>query len=89
MIENFYIFVLMQDKHSKKGLKEMVQRRKKLLKYLRRTDWDSYCLVLSKLGLRDVPEYKAPDYKTFTQAKTKSKSKSKSKKSRGRAKIKA
>ncbi|XP_072953647.1 uncharacterized protein [Typha angustifolia] len=52
-----------KDKHSRKGLQEMVQRRKKLLKYLRRTDWDSYCLVLSKLGLRDVPEYKAPDYK--------------------------
>ncbi|KAJ1692347.1 hypothetical protein LUZ63_009045 [Rhynchospora breviuscula] len=69
-----------KDKHSRKGLQEMVQRRKKLLKYLRRTDWDSYCLVLSRLGLRDVPEYKAPDYKIFkTQTKSKSKSKSKSK----------
>ncbi|RVW14730.1 hypothetical protein CK203_092626 [Vitis vinifera] len=48
----------MQDKHSRKGLQAMVQRRKKLLKYLRRTDWDSYCLVLSKLGLRDNPNYK-------------------------------
>lgn len=47
-----------KDKHSRKGLQEMVQRRKKLLKYLRRTDWDSYCLVLSKLGLRDNPDYK-------------------------------
>ncbi|OMP01482.1 Ribosomal protein S15 [Corchorus olitorius] len=46
------------DKHSRKGLQEMVQKRKKLLKYLRRTDWDSYCLVLSKLGLRDNPDYK-------------------------------
>ncbi|KAG1326624.1 pleckstrin domain-containing family O member 2 [Cocos nucifera] len=53
-----------KDKHSRKGLQEMVQRRKKLLKYLRRTDWDSYCLVLSRLGLRDVPEYKAPEYKS-------------------------
>lgn len=35
----------------------MVQKRKKLLKYLRRTDWDSYCFVISKLGLRDNPEY--------------------------------
>ncbi|CAK7336262.1 unnamed protein product [Dovyalis caffra] len=26
------------------GLLAMVQKRKKLLKYLRRTDWDSYCL---------------------------------------------
>lgn len=52
-----------KDKHSRKGLNEMVQKRKKLLKYLRRTDWDSYTMVLSKLGLRDVPEYKVPDYK--------------------------
>ncbi|PAN08767.1 hypothetical protein PAHAL_1G435100 [Panicum hallii] len=68
-----------KDKHSRKGLQEMVQRRKKYLKYLRRTDWDSYCLVLSKLGLRDVPEYKAPDYKSKSAIKAKSK-KSKSKK---------
>lgn len=47
-----------KDKHSRKGLHEMVQRRKKLLKYLRRTDWDSYCFCLSKLGLRDNPDYK-------------------------------
>ncbi|XP_057968446.1 uncharacterized protein LOC131157977 [Malania oleifera] len=48
-----------KDKHSRKGLLAMVQRRKRLLKYLRRTDWDSYCLVLSKLGLRDTPVLKA------------------------------
>uniref|UniRef100_A0A6N2JWH7 Small ribosomal subunit protein uS15c n=1 Tax=Salix viminalis TaxID=40686 RepID=A0A6N2JWH7_SALVM len=47
-----------KDKHSRKGLIGMVQKRKKLLKYLRRTDWDSYCLVLSKLGLRDNPDHK-------------------------------
>lgn len=46
-----------KDVHSRKGLIAMVQKRKKLLKYLRRTDWDSYCFVLSKLGLRDNPEY--------------------------------
>lgn len=50
--------VIWQDKHSRKGLEAMVQRRKRLLKYLRRTDWDSYSLVLSKLGLRDNPGYK-------------------------------
>ncbi|KAL5757213.1 hypothetical protein ACOSP7_021656 [Xanthoceras sorbifolium] len=48
-----------KDKHSRKGLQAMVQRRKRLLKYLRRTDWDSYIFVLSKLGLRDNPDYKA------------------------------
>nr|GEW17685.1 hypothetical protein [Tanacetum cinerariifolium] len=42
-----------KDKHSRKGLQAMVQKRKKLLKYLRRTDWDSYCFCLSELGLRD------------------------------------
>ncbi|CAN6999937.1 unnamed protein product [Brassica oleracea var. botrytis] len=47
-----------KDKHSRKGLIAMVHRRKKLLKYMRRTDWDSYCLSLSKLGLRDNPDYK-------------------------------
>ncbi|XP_076892784.1 uncharacterized protein LOC143544603 [Bidens hawaiensis] len=48
-----------KDKHSRKGLQAMVQKRKKLLKYLRRTDWDSYCFCLSELGLRDSPDYKA------------------------------
>ncbi|WZZ18881.1 hypothetical protein YC2023_111970 [Brassica napus] len=51
-----------KDKHSRKGLVAMVQKRKKLLKYLRRTDWDSYCLVLSQLSLRDTPDYKIPNY---------------------------
>ncbi|KAI4325229.1 hypothetical protein MLD38_030646 [Melastoma candidum] len=45
-----------KDKHSRKGLEEMVQRRKRLLKYLRKTDWDSYTMVLSRLGLRDNAE---------------------------------
>ncbi|KAI3766198.1 hypothetical protein L2E82_16250 [Cichorium intybus] len=48
-----------KDKHSRKGLQAMVQKRKKLLKYLRRTDWDSYCFCLSELGLRDSSDYKA------------------------------
>ncbi|MQM06445.1 hypothetical protein Taro_039271 [Colocasia esculenta] len=42
------------DKHSIKGLVAMVKKRNKLLKYLRRTDWESYCMVLSKLELRDI-----------------------------------
>ncbi|KAL2338187.1 hypothetical protein Fmac_012633 [Flemingia macrophylla] len=46
-----------KDVHSRKGLIAMVQRRKRLLKYLRRTDWDSYCFVISKLGLRDNPDH--------------------------------
>ncbi|CAH1430374.1 unnamed protein product [Lactuca virosa] len=47
-----------KDKHSRKGLQAMVQKRKKLLKYLRRTDWDSYCFCLAELGLRDSADYK-------------------------------
>ncbi|KAK7255177.1 hypothetical protein RIF29_28581 [Crotalaria pallida] len=46
-----------KDVHSRKGLLAMVQLRKRLLKYLRRTDWDSYCFVISKLNLRDNPEH--------------------------------
>lgn len=47
-----------KDKHSRKGLVEMVDKRKRLLKYLRRTDWPSYCFVLDKLGLRDFNKFK-------------------------------
>ncbi|CAM6083078.1 unnamed protein product [Calypogeia fissa] len=42
-----------KDYHSRKGLEAMVQRRRKILKYLRRKDWDAYCEVITKLGLRD------------------------------------
>ncbi|RLN12374.1 translation initiation factor IF-2-like [Panicum miliaceum] len=74
-----YLFRNFEDKHSRKGLQDMVQRRKKYLKYLRRTDWVSYCLVLKSLGLRDVPEYKSPDYKSKSNTKSKTKRKSKRK----------
>ncbi|KAI4355796.1 hypothetical protein L6164_004536 [Bauhinia variegata] len=47
-----------KDKHSRKGLQAMVEKRKRLLRYLRRTDWESYCFVISKLGLRDYPDLK-------------------------------
>ncbi|CAH8390040.1 unnamed protein product [Eruca vesicaria subsp. sativa] len=59
-----------KDKHSQKGLFAMVQKWKKLLKYLmlytlwlynrstKQTDCDSYCLFLSKLSLRNNPDYK-------------------------------
>ncbi|BFI25696.1 small subunit ribosomal protein S15 [Marchantia polymorpha subsp. ruderalis] len=42
-----------KDYHSRKGLEAMVSQRRRLLKYLRRKDWNSYCDVISKLGLRD------------------------------------
>ncbi|KAK3005647.1 LOW QUALITY PROTEIN: hypothetical protein RJ639_017538 [Escallonia herrerae] len=58
-----------KDKHSRKGLQAMIERRKKLLTYLRETDWDSYCLVLSKLGLRD----RNPNEKKYMQTGRKKK----------------
>ena len=41
-----------KDKHSSVGLLKAVNRRKKLLDYLKRTKIDSYKNVLSKLNLR-------------------------------------
>lgn len=46
---------LKDNKHdfmARRGLVQMVGRRKKLLKYLERTDFESYKKVVSKLGLR-------------------------------------
>jgi|TARA_B110000438_G_C15771888_1_gene632262 small subunit ribosomal protein S15 len=40
------------DKHSTIGLVRAVNLRKKLLKYLKKTNFDSYTKVLSKLNLR-------------------------------------
>ena len=41
-----------KDKHSSVGLLKAVNRRKKLLEYLRRNKIDSYKNVISKLNLR-------------------------------------
>ena len=41
-----------KDKHSSVGLLRAVNRRKKLLEYLKNTKMDSYKNVLLKLGLR-------------------------------------
>lgn len=43
-----------RDKHSRKGLNDMVQYRKRLLRYLRRRDWPVYCNVLTKMKLDDI-----------------------------------
>lgn len=46
---------LKSNKHdfmARRGLMQMVGRRKKLLKYLERKDFESYKAVVSKLGLR-------------------------------------
>ncbi len=41
-----------KDNHSRRGLLQMVGKRKKLLKYLSETDFESYKTVIKKLGLR-------------------------------------
>jgi small subunit ribosomal protein S15 len=43
-----------KDYHSRRGLEAMLNQRRSLLQYLRREDFDTYALVLSKLGLRDT-----------------------------------
>ena len=46
---------LQSNKHdfmARRGLMQMVGRRKKLLKYLERKDFEAYKAVVSKLGLR-------------------------------------
>lgn len=40
------------DYHSRRGLLKMVGRRRRLLKYLRRTDPDAYDGLIKSLGLR-------------------------------------
>ncbi|KAI9918207.1 hypothetical protein PsorP6_013304 [Peronosclerospora sorghi] len=41
-----------KDHHSRRGLIAMVEKRRKLLKYLRRKDLDKYYAVVAALGLR-------------------------------------
>lgn len=40
------------DHHSQRGLLKMVGRRRRLLKYLRRTDFDAYQDMIKRLNLR-------------------------------------
>lgn len=41
-----------KDHHSRRGLLKMVNQRKSLLKYLKRTNLESYKGLIEKLGLR-------------------------------------
>lgn len=41
-----------KDHHSRRGLLKMVGRRKRLLGYLERTDYDGYKELIASLGLR-------------------------------------
>jgi small subunit ribosomal protein S15 len=41
-----------KDHHSRRGLLQMVGRRRRLLEYLRRTDVERYRALIQRLGLR-------------------------------------
>ncbi|MEX0749073.1 MAG: 30S ribosomal protein S15 [Candidatus Saccharimonadales bacterium] len=41
-----------KDRHSRRGLLQMVGKRRRLLDYLKRKDVDSYQKIVKKLGLR-------------------------------------
>lgn len=41
-----------KDKHSRRGLLMMVNRRNRLLKFLRETNLESYRALIAKLGIR-------------------------------------
>lgn len=41
-----------KDHHSRRGLLQLVGRRRRLLKYLQRTDVDRYRALIKRLGLR-------------------------------------
>lgn len=42
-----------KDFHSRRGLTHLVNQRRKLLKYLKRSDTQRYQTLIQKLGLRD------------------------------------
>ena len=41
-----------KDLHSKRGMMQMIEKRKKLLKYLKRTQYDLYVSIVKALGIR-------------------------------------
>ena len=41
-----------KDHHSRRGLLQMVGKRKRLLSYLEKTDYDAYKELIGRLGLR-------------------------------------
>lgn len=54
-----------KDYHSRRGLDAMLSQRRSLLQYLRRKDFDSYAIVLSRLGLKDNYMKLVSLYQTF------------------------
>jgi small subunit ribosomal protein S15 len=41
-----------KDHHSRRGLLKMVGRRRRLLEYMKKSDFDTYRTVIKELGLR-------------------------------------
>jgi small subunit ribosomal protein S15 len=42
-----------KDFHSRRGLQELVNKRRKLLKYLKKSSQERYATLIQRLGLRD------------------------------------
>lgn len=42
-----------KDFHSRRGLQALINKRRKLLKYIKKDDSDRYYTLINKLGLRD------------------------------------
>ncbi len=49
---NEHLKVHKKDHHSRRGLLKMVGKRRRLLRYLKRTNLEAYRQILAKLGLR-------------------------------------
>lgn len=45
-----------KDHSSRRGLIMMVEKRKRLLRYLKRTEPERYKMVIEKLGLKDIKD---------------------------------
>ena len=56
-----------KDRHNNRGLVQMVQDRRKLLKYLKRDNLDRYTTLIEKLGIRDAISLDPP--RVFLPAK--------------------
>eukprot|EP01134_Creolimax_fragrantissima_P007944 CFRG7944T1 len=52
-----------KDLHSRRGLEQLVQNRRKMMKYLRRTNLDRYVHCVNMLKLRPLPPAYTKDYK--------------------------
>lgn len=48
-----YFKVQVKDTHSRRGLQMLVNKRRKLLSYLKRTDLPRYTALIQKLSIRD------------------------------------